>query len=91
MGAALERMFGAFRTVKASGAEEREGERLRRRGRRGVAGSVRAAKWTALAGNTAGLAVQVAFIAVLSVGGPGSPPARSTSARWSRSCSTSST
>jgi ATP-binding cassette subfamily C protein len=30
---------------------------------------VRVAKWSALAGNTAGLAAQIAFIAVLSVGG----------------------
>jgi ATP-binding cassette subfamily C protein len=69
MGAALERMFGAFRTVKASGAETREGERLRSAAGQAWAASVRAAKWTALAGNTAGLAAQAAFIAVLSVGG----------------------
>ena len=69
MGAALERMFGAFRTVKASGAEEREGERLHAAATAAWLASVRAAKWEAIAGNTAGLAVQVAFIAVLSVGG----------------------
>ena len=69
MGAALERMFGAFRTVKASGAEEREGERVHAAATAAWVASVRAAKWEAIAGNTAGLAVQVAFIAVLSVGG----------------------
>ena len=69
MGAALERMFGAFRTVKASGAEEREGERLHAAATAAWLASVRAAKWEAIAGNIAGLAVQVAFIAVLSVGG----------------------
>ncbi|MGH8823734.1 MAG: ABC transporter ATP-binding protein [Jiangellaceae bacterium] len=69
MGAALERMFGAFRTVKASGAEAREGERVHGAAAEAWHASVRAAKWSALAGNTAGLAAQVAFIAVLSVGG----------------------
>lgn len=69
MGAALERMFGAFRTVKASGAEGREGERVHAAATEAWQASVRAAKWAAIAGNTAGLAVQVAFIAVLSVGG----------------------
>jgi ABC-type multidrug transport system fused ATPase/permease subunit len=69
MGAALERMFGAFRTVKASGAEEREGQRVRTAAREAWAASVRAARWEALAGNTAGLSIQVAIIVVLSVGG----------------------
>jgi ATP-binding cassette subfamily C protein len=69
MGAALERMFGAFRTVKASGAEEREGERLDAAATEAWRASVHAATWSAIAGNTAGLAIQVAFIAVLSVGG----------------------
>jgi ABC-type multidrug transport system fused ATPase/permease subunit len=69
MGAALERMFGAFRTVKASGAEEREGHRVQGAAFEAFGASVRAAKWEAVAGNTAGLAAQVAFIAVLSVGG----------------------
>ncbi|MGH8776641.1 MAG: ABC transporter ATP-binding protein [Jiangellaceae bacterium] len=69
MGAALERMFGAFRTVKASGAEDREGERVYAASTEAWRASVRAAKWSALAGNTAGLAAQIAFIAVLSVGG----------------------
>ena len=69
MGAALERMFGAFRTVKASGAEEREGRRLDEAATEAWRASIRAAKWGAIAGNVAGLAIQVAFIAVLSVGG----------------------
>jgi ABC-type multidrug transport system fused ATPase/permease subunit len=69
MGAALERMFGAFRTVKASGAEDREGDRLRAAASEAWQASVRAGKWEAVAGNTGGLAVQAAFIAVLSVGG----------------------
>jgi len=69
MGAALERMFGAFRTVKASGAEGREGRRVSQAATQAWASSVRAARWQALAGNTAGLAIQAAIIAVLSVGG----------------------
>jgi len=69
MGAALERMFGAFRTVKASGAEGREGQRVSQAATQAWASSVRAARWQALAGNTAGLAIQAAIIAVLSVGG----------------------
>ena len=89
MGAALERMFGAFRTVKASGAEEREGERLEAAATEAWRASVHAATWSAIAGNTAGLAIQVAFIAVLSVGGVRvASAAASPSARWSRSCST---
>ncbi|MBO0870773.1 MAG: ABC transporter ATP-binding protein [Micromonosporaceae bacterium] len=69
MGAALERMFGAFRTVKASGAEDREGQRVRQAAVAAWRASIRAAGWSALAGNTAGLAMQAAFLAVLSVGG----------------------
>jgi ABC-type multidrug transport system fused ATPase/permease subunit len=69
MGAALERMFGAFRTVKASGAEQREQERIQLAAAEAWRASVRAAKWSAVAGNTAGLAAQVAFLAVLAVGG----------------------
>ena len=69
IGAALERMFGAFRTVKASGAEEREGQRLDAAATDAWRASVRAAMWSAIAGNTAGLSIQVAFIAVLAVGG----------------------
>jgi ATP-binding cassette subfamily C protein len=69
MGAALERMFGAFRTVKASGAEQREGARIRQAATEAWQASVRAAKWAAIAGNTAGLAAQIAFLTVLGVGG----------------------
>jgi ABC-type multidrug transport system fused ATPase/permease subunit len=69
MGAALERMFGAFRTVKASGAEHREARRVHEAADDAWRASVRAAKWEALAGNTAGLAAQVAFLTVLGVGG----------------------
>ncbi len=69
MGAALERMLGAFRTVKASGAEHREGQRIHAAARDAWRADIRAAKWQAIAGNTAGLSIQGAFIAVLATGG----------------------
>ncbi|MFI9467904.1 ABC transporter ATP-binding protein [Streptomyces sp. NPDC052492] len=69
MGASLERVLGALRTVKASGAEPREEHTLHEAARESWRMSVRAAKWSAAAGNTAGLAMQLAFITVLAVGG----------------------
>ncbi|MFD1657131.1 ABC transporter ATP-binding protein [Streptomyces caeni] len=69
MGASLERVLGALRTVKASGAEHREEERVHAAAEESWRQSVRAAKWSAAAGNTAGLAMQLAFITVLAVGG----------------------
>ncbi|MFC8427769.1 ABC transporter ATP-binding protein [Streptomyces sp. NPDC057253] len=69
MGASLERILGALRTVKASGAEHREEQTLHAAAEESWRQSVRAAKWAAAAGNTAGLAMQIAFITVLAVGG----------------------
>ncbi|MFF3984839.1 ABC transporter ATP-binding protein [Streptomyces sp. NPDC001797] len=69
MGASLERVLGALRTVKASGAEHREELVLHEAAEESWRQSVRAAKWSAAAGNTAGLAMQLAFITVLAVGG----------------------
>jgi ABC-type multidrug transport system fused ATPase/permease subunit len=69
MGAALERMLGAFRTIKASGAEHREGQRIHAAAQDAWRADIRAAKWQAIAGNTAGLAIQCAFISVLAAGG----------------------
>nr|WP_115977582.1 ABC transporter ATP-binding protein [Streptomyces sp. 3212.3] len=69
MGASLERVLGALRTVKASGAEHREEEAVHTAAEEAWRQSVRAAKWAAAAGNTAGLAMQIAFITVLAVGG----------------------
>jgi ABC-type multidrug transport system fused ATPase/permease subunit len=69
MGSLLERALSGFRTVKASGAEEEEiatvGEAAHQAWRRGV----EVAGWTALVEASAGLAVQVSFLAVLGVGG----------------------
>ncbi|WP_369264667.1 ABC transporter ATP-binding protein [Streptomyces sp. R35] len=69
MGASLERILGALRTVKASGAEHREEATIHAAAEESWRQSVRAAKWSAAAGNTAGLAMQIAFITVLAVGG----------------------
>ncbi|WP_053803754.1 ABC transporter ATP-binding protein [Streptomyces rimosus] len=66
---ALERTFGAFRTVKASGAERREEAAIEAAAHEAWRGGVRAAKWQSLAMSSVGLAVQVSFLAVLGVGG----------------------
>jgi ABC-type multidrug transport system fused ATPase/permease subunit len=69
MSSVLERALGAFRTVKAHGAEEDEiatvGEAAHRAWRRGV----EVARWTALMEASTGLVIQVSFLAVLGVGG----------------------
>ncbi len=65
----LERVFGAFRTVKASGAEERETAAVEAAAREAWRHGVKAAKWQALAGSSVGLAIQVSFLAVLGIGG----------------------
>ena len=69
IGAGLERVLGAMRTVKASGAEAREEERIDRAAAGAWRDSIRAAKWAAIAGNTGGLAAQIAFLTVLAAGG----------------------
>lgn len=66
---ALERALGAFRTVKASGAEERETARVEAAAQRAWRHGVRSAKWESVAGSADELAVQLAFLAVLAVGG----------------------
>jgi ATP-binding cassette subfamily C protein len=69
VGAALERVLGAFRTVKAAGAEARERDRIDDAMRRAFRSGMKAAKWSAVADNAAGLAVQLAFLTVLGLGG----------------------
>jgi len=69
MGSVLERSLGAFRTVKASGAEEREMATVRHAARRAWRRGVDVAHWTALMEASAGLTVQASFLAVLGVGG----------------------
>ncbi|MEV5598805.1 ABC transporter ATP-binding protein [Streptomyces sp. NPDC052496] len=65
----LERMFGALRTVKASGAEQRETATADAAMRRAWRHGVTSAKWEAVAEAAVGLAVQLSFLAVLGVGG----------------------
>ncbi|MEV7423638.1 MULTISPECIES: ABC transporter ATP-binding protein [unclassified Streptomyces] len=67
--AVLERAFGAFRTLKASGAEGRETAVVETAARDAWQHGVAAAKWRTVAGASVGLAVQVSFLAVLGVGG----------------------
>jgi ABC-type multidrug transport system fused ATPase/permease subunit len=69
MAGALERAVGAFSTVKASGAESLELQRVGAAARTAHDHGVRAATWTSVAGTTAGLSIQVAFLVVLGVGG----------------------
>ncbi|HEY6786722.1 MAG TPA: ABC transporter ATP-binding protein [Trebonia sp.] len=66
--AALERMFGAFRTVKASGAEAREAARVQDAAVTAWRAALRADFWQAVVGNSTQLAVQFAFLAVLATG-----------------------
>ncbi len=66
---ALERAFGAFRTVKASGAERRETEAVQEAALEAWRHGVRAAKWQSVAWSSVGLSVQVSFLAVLGIGG----------------------
>lgn len=65
----LERAFGAYRTVKASGAEECETARVLAAAQRAWQHGVRSAKWEALAKSADVLAVELAFLAVLVAGG----------------------
>ncbi|MGK5500173.1 ABC transporter ATP-binding protein [Streptomyces sp. URMC 125] len=69
MSSVLERAFGAFRTVKAAGAEAREARAVEEAARTAWVHGVRAARWNAVASSSVGLAVQVSFLAVLGVGG----------------------
>jgi len=69
MGAVLERALGGLRTVKASGAEEREIEAVGAASRRAYDHGMQSAGYQAAVGTSTGLIVQVAFLAVLGVGG----------------------
>lgn len=69
MGSALERVLGAFRTVKASGAESREINVVEAAANRAYGHGLRVAKWQALVGVSASLAIQLSLLAVLGVGG----------------------
>lgn len=65
----LDRSLGAFRTVKAAGAEAGEIERLTGASRDAWRQGLRLARWQATSGTMAVLTTQVAFLLVLGVGG----------------------
>jgi ABC-type multidrug transport system fused ATPase/permease subunit len=69
MGSVMERVLGAIRTVKASGAEQRETAALDEAAGRAYEEGMRNARYQALVGTSTGLAVQISFLAVLGVGG----------------------
>ena len=69
LGAALERTLGALRTVKASGAEQRESEAIGNAAEQAYRRGMESAGYQAVVGTATGLMVQVAFLAVLGVGG----------------------
>ncbi|WP_231515615.1 ABC transporter ATP-binding protein [Herbidospora cretacea] len=69
MGSALDRALQAFRTVKASGAEDREIAVVEAAARKARDRGVRSSAYQSIAGTTAWLSVQLAFLVVLAVGG----------------------
>ncbi|OCC09054.1 ABC transporter ATP-binding protein [Streptomyces sp. PTY087I2] len=69
MGAALDRVLQAFRTVKASGAEERETAAVAAAARHAHDRGVAVAKWSSVSDVTMTMSIQLAFLAVLGVGG----------------------
>jgi ABC-type multidrug transport system fused ATPase/permease subunit len=69
VGAALERALGGLRTVKASGAEERETQAVTDAAERAYDRGMESAGYQAIVGTATSLIVQVAFLAVLGVGG----------------------
>ncbi|MEV1047917.1 ABC transporter ATP-binding protein [Streptomyces sp. NPDC049916] len=69
MGASLDRVLQAFRTVKASGAEARETAAVAEAARHAHDRGVSVAKWSSVSDVTMTMSVQLAFLAVLGVGG----------------------
>ena len=69
LGAALERSLGALRTVKASGAEARETAAVTAAAEDAYRRGMDSARYQAVVGSATGLVIQVAFLAVLGVGG----------------------
>ena len=69
MGAVLERSLGAFRTVKATAPRRRRSRPSSGAARQAWRRGVEVAGWTAVMDASAGLAVQVSFLAVLGIGG----------------------
>ncbi|WP_232836377.1 ABC transporter ATP-binding protein [Lentzea terrae] len=68
-GARMERVLGAFRTVKAAGAETREIAAIERGTEDAWRAGVRSARWESVVHGSNTLAVQAAFLVVLGIGG----------------------
>ncbi len=69
MSTALDRSLQGFRTMKASGAEERETASVRAAAREAWRQGVSVAKWTSVMETSAFVVVQLSFMAVLGIGG----------------------
>ncbi|MEV5408395.1 ABC transporter ATP-binding protein [Thermopolyspora sp. NPDC052614] len=69
MSTALDRSLQGFRTMKASGAEERETASVRAAAREAWRQGVSVAKWTSLLETSSFVVVQLSFMAVLGIGG----------------------
>lgn len=69
MTSAVERAISAARTIRASGAEDREAETVGRGAREAYAAGMRVARLRALIGPASTAAIQGAFLLVLGVGG----------------------
>lgn len=69
MGAVLDRSLQAYRTVKASGVEEREIAIVSEAAGRARDRGIQVAVWGSLAGVSTWVAFQVAFVAVFAIGG----------------------
>ncbi|MDI2099320.1 ABC transporter ATP-binding protein [Klugiella sp. YN-L-19] len=69
LAAAVERAIGAIRTVRASGATEREATAIVDEAKGAWRAGIRVARVSALVVPVAGIAMQVSFITVLGVGG----------------------
>ncbi|MCG3752606.1 ABC transporter ATP-binding protein [Amycolatopsis sp. Poz14] len=68
-GSRMERVLGAFRTVKASGAEARETAAIEEGAERAWRAGIRSARWESLVHGSNTFAVQASFLAVLGIGG----------------------
>jgi len=91
MGAALERMLGAFRTIKASGAEGREGERIHAAAREACGPTSGPPNGRRSPETLRACRCSARFWPSSPSAAPGSAPGQSAWAPWSRSCCTSST
>ncbi|MDQ3904597.1 MAG: ABC transporter ATP-binding protein/permease [Actinomycetota bacterium] len=69
VGSVLERALGAFRTVKASSAEQREIAQVTRAAQGACRHGIQVARWASLSSVSGQLAIHISFLVVLGVGG----------------------